>query len=89
MIPNQEPPGSGALKKTLRPRERANAYHDKILSPQPLARRSHIFEAITYWTYDAKTFIHLSQEEKTNIRGDLGSLEIYHYGTIWNDQNPA
>ena len=31
---------------------------------------------------DFETVIYLSHQEKTNVRGDLGALEIYHDGTV-------
>ncbi len=31
---------------------------------------------------DFETVIYLSHQEKTNVRGDLGTLEIYHNGPV-------
>jgi len=34
------------------------------------------------WGDDFETVIYLSHQEKTNVRGDLGALEIYHDGSV-------
>jgi hypothetical protein len=47
-----------------------------------MVERSHIFQTIFHGGDDPKTFVDLSDQEKTNVRSDLGTLEIYHDGSV-------
>jgi hypothetical protein len=47
-----------------------------------MSRRPQVLQAISHGGDDFETFIYLSHQEKTNVRGDLGPLEIYHDGAV-------
>jgi hypothetical protein len=47
-----------------------------------MSKYPQVSNAIFQWVDDFETVIYFSQHEKTNIRGDLGALEIYHDGSI-------
>ena len=34
------------------------------------------------WPQDAKTLVYLSEQQDTRVRGNLGSVKIYHDRTI-------
>jgi len=47
-----------------------------------MSRGPWVLQAISHRGDDFETVIYLSHQEKTNVRGDLGALEIYHDGSV-------
>jgi hypothetical protein len=43
---------------------------------------SQVFQTISHGGDNFETVIYLSHQEKTNVRGDLGALKIYHDGPV-------
>ena len=47
-----------------------------------MSRGPQVLQAISQKGDDFETVIYLSQQEKTNVRGDRGALGIYHDGSV-------
>jgi hypothetical protein len=47
-----------------------------------MSRGSQVLQAISHGGDDFETVIYLSHQEETNVRGDRGTLEIYHDGPV-------